>query len=365
MQQYSFSFFPPQYPNQYAYAHHSQNITQLRLTLNQAPFQIQQQSMFQQQIYHPHLTYFFTQSQDKIQQQQQIRSSQKNDQKYQNQQQQQQYQDQIKANQSPPKQSSQKLIQSQHDKSTIPNQTKPQSPQSQTQLKVQQQKNQQQSVQQLQINKPLQNIQQPYQSKKDDELKKLFQVANDRPKDLVQKHQNPEVKQQQQKQQQLKPQLQPKQEQQTKQQQVQNNQLQELALQYDDGFIYRGQGYEPATREGQGILTDQNDNTVYNGQWKANKYHGQGKLTNIQAEEIEGPFDYQDLRVIQNGWLGYEGNFSEGKMKGFGKLQLTNGEVFEGQFQDGIIDGKGTFTTVNGQILKGLWKEGILTQVIY
>jgi hypothetical protein len=30
----------------------------------------------------------------------------------------------------------------------------------------------------------------------------------------------------------------------------------DLALQYEDGFIYRGQGFQPQTRSGFGILTD-------------------------------------------------------------------------------------------------------------
>ncbi|CAD8098372.1 unnamed protein product [Paramecium primaurelia] len=144
----------------------------------------------------------------------------------------------------------------------------------------------------------------------------------------------------------------------------QEQQLQELALQYADGYIYRGQGYEPATKEGFGILTDENDNKVYKGYWHDNQYHGQGKLINFQAEQIDGAFDYQDLSGIENGWLGYEGEFQEGKFYGIGTLYLTNGEKFEGTFNDGMIDGEGVYSTINGQIIKGIWKEGILTHLI-
>ncbi|CAK73288.1 unnamed protein product (macronuclear) [Paramecium tetraurelia] len=242
----------------------------------------------------------------------------------------------------------------------VPSQPKPQSHPSQHRPEQQNQQIPQQQQQQ-QVNKPPQQYKQPQQSQKDDDLEKKFQDAIDRTRDLVQKYQNPQTKQPQQQQQQPNPQ--PKQEQHTNQPQVDDNQLQELALQYEDGYIYRGQGYEPATREGYGVLTDQDDNPVYDGQWKDNQYHGQGKLINVQAEQIDGPFDYQDLSVIENGWLGYEGDFLEGKMNGFGKLQLTNGEMFEGQFQDGMIDGEGVFSAVNGQTIKGLWREGVLTQV--
>ncbi|CAD8067987.1 unnamed protein product [Paramecium sonneborni] len=242
----------------------------------------------------------------------------------------------------PPKQSSQQQL---------PTQTKPQSPP--TQQRPQSQQQQHQQVPQQQINKPPQQQKQPQLSQKDDDLEKKFQDAIDRTRDLVQKYQNPQQKQPQQ------PQVQ----EQHPNPQDNDDQLQELALQYEDGYIYRGQGFEPATREGYGILTDQNDNTVYDGQWKDNQYHGQGKLINVQAEQIEGPFDYQDLSAIENGWLGYEGEFSEGKMNGFGRLQLTNGEVFEGQFNDGMIHGEGIFSALNDQTIKGLWQEGVLTQV--
>jgi len=60
------------------------------------------------------------------------------------------------------------------------------------------------------------------------------------------------------------------------------DELEELALQYEDGFIYRGQGFQPATRHGYGILTDQDDNEIYAGHWDKNQYEGQGRLNNLQ-----------------------------------------------------------------------------------
>ncbi|CAK83701.1 unnamed protein product (macronuclear) [Paramecium tetraurelia] len=176
----------------------------------------------------------------------------------------------------------------------------------------------------------------PILSQQDDDLEKKFQDAIDRTRDLVQKYNKPQPKQEEQ------------------------QQLQDLALQYEDGYIYRGQGYEPATREGFGVLNDQNDNEVYSGYWQDNQYHGQGKLINYSAEEINGPFDYRDLSVIENGWLSYEGEFYQGKMQGNGALYLTNGERYEGQFNDGMIEGKGVFITQDGEQIEGIWREGVL-----
>lgn len=81
----------------------------------------------------------------------------------------------------------------------------------------------------------------------------------------------------------------------------------DLALQYEDGFIYRGQGFQPQTRSGFGILTDQQDNEVYAGFWKENYYHGQGKLNNIDQEARDTPIDWEDMTSIGNCWSSYDG----------------------------------------------------------
>jgi hypothetical protein len=78
-------------------------------------------------------------------------------------------------------------------------------------------------------------------------------------------------------------------------------------LQYEDGFIYRGQGYQPQTRNGFGILTDQNENEVYAGFWKDNYYHGQGKLSNLEQENHDDPIDWEDMKSIGDGWASYDG----------------------------------------------------------
>ncbi|CAD8113023.1 unnamed protein product [Paramecium sonneborni] len=178
----------------------------------------------------------------------------------------------------------------------------------------------------------------PILQQQEDDLEKKFQDAIDRTRDLVHKYNKP----------------------QQKNEEEQQQELQELALQYEDGYIYRGQGYEPATREGFGVLTDQNENEVYSGYWQDNQYHGQGKLINYSAQEIQGPFDYRDLSIIENGWLSYEGDFFQGKMQGNGTLYLTNGERYQGLFYDGMIEGKGVFISQTGQEIEGLWREGVL-----
>lgn len=146
----------------------------------------------------------------------------------------------------------------------------------------------------------------------------------------------------------------------------------ELALQYEDGYIYRGKGVPPQTRDGFGILTDADGNEVYAGYWKDNFYHSQGRLYNLQKEELDGPLDWNNMTTIGNGWSSYEGiyvfdyiigNFVAGKMHGLGTLLLTNDEKYVGEFDEGMVNGDGEFTTIDGQVIKGVWEQGFLVQM--
>ena len=61
--------------------------------------------------------------------------------------------------------------------------------------------------------------------------------------------------------------------------------LLDMALQYEDGYIYRGEGIPPMTRQGFGVLNDPNENEVYSGYWMNNCYHGDGQLYNLERED--------------------------------------------------------------------------------
>ncbi|CAK88834.1 unnamed protein product (macronuclear) [Paramecium tetraurelia] len=147
------------------------------------------------------------------------------------------------------------------------------------------------------------------------------------------------------------------------QKQQNDEELEELALQYEDGYIYRGQGYPPQTRQGFGMLTDNEGREVYAGYWKQNVYDGQGRLQNLQVEEIDGAFDCNNMTTIGNGWSSYEGQFVGGKMQGQGMIVLSNGEKYVGQFDDGMIHGDGEFTTYQNEVIKGNWDQGYLVQM--
>jgi len=55
----------------------------------------------------------------------------------------------------------------------------------------------------------------------------------------------------------------------------------------------------------------------------------------------------------------YEGDFSDGKFNGTGKLLHPNGSSYEGQFVDGVFNGTGKFIDQDGNHFEGHFRNGI------
>ena len=73
--------------------------------------------------------------------------------------------------------------------------------------------------------------------------------------------------------------------------------------------------------------------TVYSGSWLDGKYHGFGKLNNI--DWINGIVAKDDLESGKKCWIKYEGEFKDGEREGFGTIYYANGERFSGCFKTG------------------------------
>ena len=81
------------------------------------------------------------------------------------------------------------------------------------------------------------------------------------------------------------------------------------------------------------------DGTVYDGEWKDGKIHGQGKKT------------WADGTV-------YDGEWKDGNYHGQGKMTwATDGTVYDGEWKDDNMHGQGEFTSLDGTF-KGEVKEG-------
>jgi hypothetical protein len=87
-------------------------------------------------------------------------------------------------------------------------------------------------------------------------------------------------------------------------------------------------------------------NEVYKGSWNLNKkYHGYGVKYEFNTN------NNTDSRT--------EGTFNNGLLFGFGRIILSNGEIFCGQFAYGKMTGRGEYQRMDGSKYEGEFSEGI------
>lgn len=131
---------------------------------------------------------------------------------------------------------------------------------------------------------------------------------------------------------------------------------------YSDNSRYEGEVLG-SQRNGFGTLMNNDFRVIYQGNWRNDTYHGTGSFFNPISEKLIEPYDYRDFDVaLCKYWESYEGDFTEGKLSGFGKLQLTNGEKLVGNFKKGRISGKGTYYRVNAPSITGNWNDNRLIE---
>ena len=159
----------------------------------------------------------------------------------------------------------------------------------------------------------------------------------------------------------------------TPQEQVSTHEHQtfEDTITYPDGTIYSGQ-IRNGLRNGQGIYKNQLDVIIYQGYWKDDMPHGEGKLlidanllyigefvdgiksgkgkiTSSDEQKIfySGKFlngekhEFGEEKYPDNSF--YVGQYFQGKRQGKGKYILENQSYYEGEFADDKIQGKVNF----------------------
>jgi hypothetical protein len=82
---------------------------------------------------------------------------------------------------------------------------------------------------------------------------------------------------------------------------------------------------------------------VYEGQFRAGKMHGNGKVT----------FATQGGRSVV-----YTGEFVNGRFDGYGVLADERSVIYDGHFKDGLFDGKGLLYANDGSVYRGDWVSG-------
>ena len=156
----------------------------------------------------------------------------------------------------------------------------------------------------------------------------------------------------------------------------------------NNNMIYNGSWNSKFLKEGFGIAIDK-DGNKYTGNWKDDKFEGNGRLISINGDYYEGNWicgnmegygifqsmknetkyegEFKDNKFNGNGKLTYgkekiiyEGNFLNGLKEGKGKMIFGNKEIYEGDFKSDCFCGEGTFIWADGRKYTGEWKNNFM-----
>ena len=132
----------------------------------------------------------------------------------------------------------------------------------------------------------------------------------------------------------------------------------ELTSRRDDGVYFQitpiGQPFcnKPAR-----VLFPNGD--AYEGEMTNDKKHGQGKLISPNGAAYEGEWKDdkkhgQGKATYSDGGM-YEGEWKDDKKHGQGKLTFA---VYDGEWKDDKMHGQGKLTHSDGDVYEGAWKDG-------
>ena len=150
-----------------------------------------------------------------------------------------------------------------------------------------------------------------------------------------------------------------------------------------NGDKYEGE-WKDNLRDGKGTFHSPKDNTLYIGDFKNDKYDGQGEVKWGEGWYYIGSFVEGKMRgrgvLTQNDDYRYEGDFVDNKKEGKGteksdngvyiggfhndryegegEYRYLNGELYIGSFKNGQRNGKGTYKWPNGSSYEGMWENG-------
>ena len=127
-----------------------------------------------------------------------------------------------------------------------------------------------------------------------------------------------------------------------------------------DKIIYEGD-IKNMKKEGKGI--EKNKDYTYLGSFSDDLRHGKGKIIFNDGEEYyEG--DFTNGKMTGYGfykWSNnntYKGQFLDGKLHGKGIFKWQDGNEYEGDYVNNIKEGQGEYRSKNGKIYKGPYKNG-------
>lgn len=134
-----------------------------------------------------------------------------------------------------------------------------------------------------------------------------------------------------------------------------------------DGTVFTGQ-VKDGRPHGQGLLSSPGG-TRQRGQWRnGQEYQVSGKLVcpdgtvevgtwNRDGSKSAGTIAWTDGKKYEGGWKLQPGSTPE-LPHGKGTMKWTDGRTYVGEFEDGLMEGRGKMTYPNGKVQEGLWKLG-------
>ena len=132
-----------------------------------------------------------------------------------------------------------------------------------------------------------------------------------------------------------------------------------------DGSKYFGE-FRDNRFHGQGTYLSLAENEfkgdAYSGEWREGKMHGKGTYTRADGTKYVGEFmdnkpNGQGTFTRADGNV-YIGQFRGGKPNGQGEVAFANGEKYVGEFNDGMLHGRGIRTFVDGRLpQEGIWES--------
>lgn len=125
-----------------------------------------------------------------------------------------------------------------------------------------------------------------------------------------------------------------------------------------DRYCYRGE-LKGGLYEGYGVLT-LGDSTVYSGQWKQGKRHGQGTVSDPYGRKVSGMWRADTLvsGTMTDTSGCYQGEFNRRYVaEGHGIYRGNDGSMYNGNWHNGMRSGFGCAIDRDGKIKTGEWKD--------
>jgi len=107
---------------------------------------------------------------------------------------------------------------------------------------------------------------------------------------------------------------------------------------------------------------------VYRGEWKSNRRHGRGTFVwNKSGDVYEGDweedkrcgFGVLSVRVGEEYFKRYVGNWKNNMYHGYGTLCYFDNEFYEGEFKNNLRNGWGKMHWSNGDVYEGDWYQDL------